>query len=283
MYNNYYANKIALVTGGGSGMGRGLCQKLAESGATVICTDINQANADETVVLIGQKDHKAIAKKLDVTQLADFETIINDIVKEHGRIDLIFNNAGVGITGELRDIDMAQFKKVMDVNFYGVMYGSQIAYKQMLKQGSGHIVNTSSLAGLVSYIPLITPYSVSKHAVVNYTRCLRQEAKAFSIRASIVCPGLINTPILNALPAINAREGWIEESMKAFAPGMPAIDAAHAILTGVARNKEVILFPRMATNIYSFAQYLNKTYLKVALKELTKFRKDFRINEEKMK
>ncbi|MEZ2334850.1 SDR family NAD(P)-dependent oxidoreductase [Mucilaginibacter sp. RCC_168] len=278
MYNNYYLHKVILVTGGGSGMGRALCEKLAKVGATVICTDINTQNADETVSLITQSGKNAVARKLDVAQLSDFEAVIADVVKEHGRMDMIFNNAGIAITGELRDISIDQWKKVLDINFYGVLYGSQTAYQYMIKQGSGHIVNTSSLAGVVGYIPLITPYSVSKHAVVNYTRCLRQEAKLFNIKASIVCPGLIDTPIIGSLPAVNADPSWNRDSIKQFEPGMPAEEAAHHILKGVAQNKEIILFPQMARTIFLFARYLKPGYLKMALKELKRFRENYRFN-----
>jgi len=279
MYNNYYLHKIILVTGGGSGMGRALCQKLAEIGATVICTDINTQNADETVAMITRNGKNAIARKLDVAQLPDFEEVIGDIVKEHGRIDMIFNNAGIAITGELRDISIDQWKKVLDINFYGVLYGSQVAYQHMIKQGSGHIVNTSSLAGVVAYIPLITPYSVSKHAVVNYTRCLRQEAKLFNIKASIVCPGLIDTPIIGSLPAVNADPSWNRDSIKQFEPGISAGEAANYILKGVAQNKEIILFPQMARTIFLFARYIKTGYLKMALKELKRFRSNYRFND----
>jgi len=279
MYNNYYLHKIILVTGGGSGMGRALCEKLAEIGATVICTDINTQHADETVAIITRNGKNAVARKLDVAQLPDFEAVIGDMVKEHGRIDMIFNNAGIGITGELRDISIDQWKKVLDINFYGVLYGSQVAYQYMIKQGSGHIVNTSSLAGVVAYIPLITPYSVSKHAVVNYTRCLRQEAKLFNIKASIVCPGLIDTPIIGSLPAVNADPSWNRDSIKQFEPGISAGEAADYILKGVAQNKEIILFPQMARTIFLFARYLKTGYLKMALKELKKFRSNYRFSD----
>jgi NAD(P)-dependent dehydrogenase (short-subunit alcohol dehydrogenase family) len=279
MYNNYYSNKIVLVTGGGSGMGRGLCEKLAQIDATVICTDINIANAEETVSLINQNKHTAVARKLDVAQLADFEEVIDDIVKEHGRIDLIFNNAGVGVTGEIRDFTMEHWKKVMDINFYGVLYGSQVAYQYMIKQGSGHIVNTASLAGLIAYIPLITPYSVSKHAVVNFTRCLRHEAKLFNIKASIVCPGLIDTPIINTSPAVNAKESWNQEATKQFAPGTSVQEAVGHILKGVEQNKEVILFPRLARIIFLFARYVKGSYLKVVHKQMAYFRTNFRLSD----
>jgi NAD(P)-dependent dehydrogenase (short-subunit alcohol dehydrogenase family) len=276
MYNNYYVNKIAMVTGGGSGMGRGLCEGLAECGAIVICTDINPKNIEETVKLIG-KDN-VTARKLDVTQQADFEAAIAGIVKEHGRIDLIFNNAGIGISGELRDLSIEHWKMVLDINFYGVLYGSQAAYLQMLKQGFGQIVNTASLAGLLDMIPLIGPYSVSKHAVLNYTRVLRHEAKAFNIKANTVCPGYINTPIIDALPAVNSKPGWNREAIKQFEPGLPVGKAVVCILDGVAKNKEVIVFPRIARLILQFSRLFKGPFLKASDKSLKDFREKFRLN-----
>jgi NAD(P)-dependent dehydrogenase (short-subunit alcohol dehydrogenase family) len=276
MYNNYYRDKVVLVTGGGSGMGRGLCEGLAECGAIVTCTDINLKNIEETVRLIGKDT--VTARKLDVTQQADFEEVIADIVKEHGRIDLIFNNAGIGISGELRDLSIEHWKKVLDINFYGVLYGSQTAYLQMLKQGFGQIVNTASLAGLLDMIPLIGPYSVSKHAVLNYTRVLRYEAKAFNIKANTVCPGYIDTPIIDALPAVNAKSGWNREAIKQFEPGLPVSKAVEYILNGVARNKEVILFPRVARLLLHFSRLFKGLYLKASDKSLKDFREKFRLN-----
>lgn len=258
-------------------MGRGLCQKLAECGAIVFCTDVNVANAEETIELIG--DSTAVARKLDVTQIQDFEAVIGEMVAAHGRIDLIFNNAGMGISGELRDISINQWKKVMDVNFYGVLHGSHTAYQQMLKQGSGQIVNTSSLAGLLAMIPLIGPYSASKHAVLNYTRVLRNEARAFNIKANTVCPGYIDTPIIDALPAVNSKPGWNREAIKKFEPGLPVAKAVDYILKGVAANKEVILFPRIARLILQFSRLFTGLYVKASNKSMTEFRQKFRLNE----
>jgi len=184
----------------------------------------------------------------------------------------------MGISGELRDLSIEHWKKVLDINFYGVLYGSQTAYLQMLKQGFGQIVNTASLAGLLDMIPLIGPYSVSKHAVLNYTRVLRHEAKAFNIKANTVCPGYIDTPIIDALPAVNAKPGWNREAIKQFEPGLPVSKAVEYILNGVARNKEVILFPRVARLILQFSRLFKGFYLKASDKSLKDFREKFRLN-----
>lgn len=206
MYNNYYANKIVLITGGGSGIGRGLCEKLAEAGATLICTDIDFNSAAETVSKI-EKD-TAIAKRLDVAQSAEIEDLIAGIVTQYGKLDLIFNNAGIAVSGEIRDITADDWQKIMAINFFGVLNGSQTAYRYMLKQGSGQIVNIASAAGLIDHLALMAPYAVTKHAVVSYTKTLRLEARQLGIKANVVCPGFINTSIgINGM-APNAKQGW---------------------------------------------------------------------------
>ncbi len=129
MYNNYFANKIVLVTGGGSGMGRGLCLGLSTSRATLICTDIDTDKAAETVLLAGRDNITAL--KLDVTQLAYVENTIAGIVARYGRLDLIFNNAGIAISGEMRDVSIDDWKKIIDINFYGVLYGLPVRKRLM--------------------------------------------------------------------------------------------------------------------------------------------------------
>src|ERR1700750_2822595 len=109
MYQNYYSDKAVLITGAGSGIGRALCIEVARAGALVICTDIDPDKAAETVKLIG--NDKVIDKKLDVTRLPDFENVIDEIVNTHQKLDIIFNNAGIAISGELRDTSIEHWKK----------------------------------------------------------------------------------------------------------------------------------------------------------------------------
>ncbi len=277
MYNNYYQSQIALVTGGGSGIGRGLCIRLAQAGATVICTDININIASETVTLIANKS--AEARKLDVTNLTEFEAVIGEIVARHGKIDVMFNNAGIAINGELRDIQSSDWRQIIDVNVYGVVNGSQIAYKQMLKQGFGQIVNTASAAGLVEDLALMGPYSLTKHSVVNYTRILRLEAMELGIKASVVCPGFVNTSIGVNSVARNASKAWEDYSIKLINKGMSADEAADIILGGVQRNKAVIAFPASTKSIVLFARLFRGIFRAGMQKQLKEFRAKYRINE----
>ncbi|MDB5133529.1 MAG: short-chain dehydrogenase/reductase [Mucilaginibacter sp.] len=277
MPNNYYAEKIVLVTGGGSGIGRELCLKLAKAGATIICTDIDPDSAALTISLI-EDTTKGVAGKLDVTQLAEFENVIEEAITKYGRLDLIFNNAGIAISGEIRDITADEWKKVMDVNFFGVINGSQTAYRYMLKQGFGQIVNIASAAGLIDYLALMAPYSVSKHAVVNYTKILRTEAKKLGIKANVVCPGFIGTSIgTNAIVA-NARQSWNDHAIEMVAKGISVDKAAGCILQGVAKNKEIIVFPFEARIIYLVTRLFKGLFRKAMQKQVKDFRANYRVS-----
>ncbi|TWI94833.1 NADP-dependent 3-hydroxy acid dehydrogenase YdfG [Mucilaginibacter frigoritolerans] len=236
MYNNYFHNKVVLITGAGSGIGRGLCLQLATEGAIVFCTDIDIAKAIETESMA--INGNIIAQKLDVAIITEFENIVTEIVNRHGRLDLIFNNAGIAVSGEIRDIDIEQWKKIVDINFYGVLNGSLTAYRQMLKQGSGQIVNIASAAGLIDYLALMAPYSVTKHAIVNYTKILRIEAKKLGVKANVVCPGFISTSIGENAINPHANTKWNEHAINEVAKGITIQKAVHHILKGVAANTE---------------------------------------------
>ena len=278
MYNNYFLNKIALVTGGGSGIGRGLCIKLAACGATVICTDLDPAKAEETILLAAADKAITAAKQLDVTQISGIEAIIAGIVAQYGRIDLIFNNAGIAVSGEMRDISIADWKKIIDVNFYGVLYGSQTAYNYMWRQGSGQIVNIASAAGLIDYLVLLAPYSVTKHAVVNYTKVLRAEASILGVKANVVCPGFISTSIgLNGI-APNANRDWSKKAAADVAKGITIEKAVHEILKGVAANKEVIIFPVKVRVQFLLAKWLKGLYKVLMQKSISDYRRNFRMS-----
>lgn len=275
MYNNYFKDKIALVTGGGSGIGRSLCRQLDAAGATVICTDVIVTHAAETVaMLVGKAD----AQLLDVTSESDFIISIEHIVKKYGKLDLIFNNAGIATSGELRDIPLDDWRKLMDVNFYGVLCGSQAAYQAMLKQGSGQIVNIASAAGLVDDLALLAPYSVSKHAVVNYTHILRLEGEELGIKANLVCPGFINTSIGENATDANAKPGWHQKSKDMVAKGISAEAAADSILKGVAANKRTIVFPGQTRVISRFASLFSGVFRRGMQKSVRDFRQNYRID-----
>jgi len=234
-----FRDKTAIVTGGASGIGKGLCEELGKYGAVVVVADLNEEEARNVAASLKASGGRAEAVKLDVTNEGDVRGLINETAAKRGKLDYIFNNAGIGIGGEVQDMDLDHWKRIVDVNQWGVVYGTLAAYKVMVKQGSGHIVNTASGAGLVPS-PLLTAYSMTKHAVVGLSTGLRAEGAELGVKVSVVCPGFIDTPIFDYTEYVNTSK---EVTMSIVPPklkAMSAVDCARATLRGVARNRGII-------------------------------------------
>jgi NAD(P)-dependent dehydrogenase (short-subunit alcohol dehydrogenase family) len=235
-----FQNKIAIVTGGASGIGCALCEGLAGRGALVIVADVNRAGGKGVAAAINAGGGRAQAVRLDVSIAADVCALIEATASQHGRLDYVFNNAGVGISGEMRDLTPEHWRRVLDVNLLGVLYGTRAAYTVMVRQGGGHIVNTASVMGLIGF-PTGIPYATTKSAIVSLSTSLREEAAGLGVKVSVVCPGFIQTPIWERSEILKADR----QQMLAVLPFklMDVTRAAHAILRGVARNRAIIVFP----------------------------------------
>jgi NAD(P)-dependent dehydrogenase (short-subunit alcohol dehydrogenase family) len=241
---------IALITGGGSGIGAAVGTLLARKGDTVILADINSDAADDVAARIVAGGGKAESAALDVRDMAAFAALVDRVVADHGRIDMIFNNAGIGVGGPIEDLSEEHWQRVVDINIMGVVHGIRAAYPHMIRQGDGHIVNTASLAGLVPS-PMLAPYAMSKHAVVGLSLSLRTEAAHHGVRVSALCPGPTETPILDSRgPAdLAAHEGVSARDLLTKASGgeiYPVEQLAEDFVRGVAANKAMIVAPRRA-------------------------------------
>ena len=238
-----FRDKVAIVTGGASGIGRALCEELARRGAIVVAADIDRAGAEQTAAMIVRAGGRAESVVLDVTRPEDVENVVRETVARHGRLDFMFNNAGLGMVGEVRDLRIEHWRKIMDVNFWGVLYGSAAAYAVMIRQGFGHIVNIASLAGLVSY-PTLAAYSTSKMAVVGFSNCLRVEAGNLGVRVSAVCPGFVQTAVFRKATYLNVRREYVVSRLQFRR--ITAQEAARRTLAGVERGEAIIVFPLYA-------------------------------------
>lgn len=232
-----FSGKVAIVTGAASGIGRGLCEVLLDQGAIVHATDIR---IDALAGLASGAGELSTAQ-LDVTRALDVAELVRRVANERGRLDLIFNNAGIGVVGDFRLIDLDDVRRITDVNLWGVVYGTKAAYEVMAEQGHGHIVNIASSAGVMP-VPMQTSYAMTKHAVVGFSRSLRIEAATYGVKVSAVLPGLVRTGFFEAATVVGDYDYQQEMEDVPVRP-IAARRAGELILAGVRANRELIAFP----------------------------------------
>lgn len=233
-----YKDKTAIVTGGASGIGRELCRALARAGATVYVADINREGADATVKLVLDEGGKAEAHVINMCDPDAVERMVN-MVAAKGALDYMFNNAGIIMFGEFRDMEYDQWRRFIDADIMSVIYGTHNAYRVMIKQGFGHIVNTSSVFGLFPFA-LGSAYTAVKQAVTGLTLALRPEASELGVKVTVACPGTVDTEVRKTYTVVKAdRNAFNSYILKQLSPEK----AARAILKGVLKNKGLIAFP----------------------------------------
>jgi NAD(P)-dependent dehydrogenase (short-subunit alcohol dehydrogenase family) len=266
---NEYKDKTVIVTGAASGIGRALSEELSRKGAIVILADIHRDGLKQAASKLTESGARVETAYLDVTRAEEVHALIDKVISDHGRLDYIFNNAGIAVAGEARDLSLDHWRRVIDVNLWGVIYGTNAAYSVMVKQGFGHIVNTASLAGLIGS-PTMIPYSTTKFAVVGLSSSLRAEAEEFGVKVSAVCPGFIQTGIFDAATYVHSRK----DDMLAKLPFKPmdVNEAARVILRGVARNKAIIVFPFYGRLLWWLQRVHNSLIKPVARKTVKDFR-----------
>lgn len=198
-------DKVALVTGGSSGIGRAAALLFAREGAKVVVADIQVEGGEETVGMIKEAGGDAIFVKTDVSKSSDVKALINKTVEHYGRLDCAFNNAGVGSRpAPIVDQEEEQWDRVININLKGVWLCMKYEVAQMLKQGGGTIVNTASVAGLVG-LRNMTPYTASKFGVVGLSKTVALECTQANIRVNAVCPGVIHTPMVDRFTGGNPQ------------------------------------------------------------------------------
>ena len=203
------ANKIAVVTGGGSGIGRATAELFAKEGARVVIGDLPKSHGEEVAKSIG-----ATFVATDVSDPKAIEKLVRSATDKHGRLDIMFNNAGIGIVSPFLDTSHETYSKTIGIDLDGVYWGVKAAGQVMVAQKSGAIVNTASVAGIRGSIGL-SAYNAAKHGVVGITRAAALEFAHAGVRVNCICPGIIDTPLVAV--AFGATEE-IRETMHRFHP-----------------------------------------------------------------
>jgi NAD(P)-dependent dehydrogenase (short-subunit alcohol dehydrogenase family) len=242
-----FAGRIALVTGAASGIGSALSAALSARGAHVVMSDIDSAALEAAVA---RTDGACSAVELDVGDAERFAAVTDQIATAHGRLDILINNAGTAAVGEAQELSLEHWRRVLAVNLDGVIHGVHAAYPRMVACGSGQIVNVASVAGLIP-APLFAPYAASKFAVVGMSLSLRAEARTHGVNVTVVCPGVIETPLLDTQAPAGLAPVASTPDVRAFltrglGSPYPAAALAEDVLGAMARNRAVLVSPRRA-------------------------------------
>lgn len=186
-------DKVAVVTGAGSGIGRASAQILARHGATVIVSDINKAAADETARLISDSGGQVVSAQVDVSRDGDVECLIGIALGNQGRVDILHSHAGIQVEGDLEQVDPQGMDASWRINVRAHFVAARLAVPHMKRQGGGSIVITASNSGVI-YDPGMIAYATSKHAVVAMARQIAKDYAQYNIRVNALCPGWVDTP-----------------------------------------------------------------------------------------
>lgn len=267
---DWYAGRSAIVTGGGSGIGAALGAALAAAGAWVVLADLDGTAAERVAASLDPARARGVT--LDVTDAAAVQALVDQVVAEHGRLDLIFNNAGISLIGETQDLTLAQWDGIIDVNIRGVVHGVAAAYPVMIRQGGGAIVNTASMGGLMA-AGLLTSYVMTKHAVVGMSLALRSEAAAYGVGVTAICPAAVETPILDkgAFGRIRGRDYFLKG--QGIRKPVDADVLAARVLAAVAGDEALVVEPVQARMAWRLQRLAPRFTQRASVKFIAKQRK----------
>ncbi len=237
-----FREKVTVITGAGSGIGRATALAFAAQGADLVIVDKEEDRIAEAAKEIEARGARVLARKVDVSDRTQVEDLSKYVIKERSRVDILYNNAGIGVGGSFECTSLEEWERIFSINFWGVLYGIKAFLPHMIERRYGHIVNTSSLAGLCA-IPGMSAYCSTKFAVAGLGEALRAEVRRYGIGVSTICPGVINTRVvadgcMNLREESRANRQAVVEFYKKF--GWPPERVARAVLSAVRHNRSVV-------------------------------------------
>jgi NAD(P)-dependent dehydrogenase (short-subunit alcohol dehydrogenase family) len=236
------SGRIGVVTGAASGIGRATALALAERGADLAICDLDEARLADTAKLIEESGHRALTARVDVANPEQMQAFAERVYSELGRVDVLVNNAGIGVGGNFVDVPLSEWNAIVGINLMGVVHGCHSFVPRMIAAGhAAHIVNIASMAGYVAG-PGMTAYSATKFAVVGLSEALAGELDEHGIGVTAVCPGVINTNItrVSRMYGPLASEENRERGVQAFERRNYSPErVAQGILAAIARNRRV--------------------------------------------
>lgn len=236
-----FAGKTAIVTGAASGIGAEIARQLAAHGAHVLATDVTEGALHDLVAEIKRAGGDATAMVVNVADRADVQRAVDSMVQQHGLLDFMFNNAGVGIFGDVEEVSLDEADTIVDVNLRGVLYGIGIAYRQMVRQGHGHLVSTASAGGLVP-VPLQAHYCATKHAVVGLHKTLALEAPDKGVATTVFCPAWVESGMFDSSTLHGGMAGADPRRLVPIKPLATDV-AVRRLLDGVQRKRRFVVTP----------------------------------------
>lgn len=245
--------QVSIVTGGASGIGLALGTALVHRGWHVVLADLQDVAAKQHADrLTHTGPGTAVGVHVDVRDADAVARLVEATHAEHGQLDLMVNNAGIGIGGEPEELELVHWDTIIDTNLRGVIHGCHAAYPVMLRQGHGQILNVASLAGLIPSVGQMAPYAATKFAVVGLSHALRAAGADRGIRVSVLCPGWIDTPLLDGawpedlpVPPSFAAARTLRETLVAAGVRIYPVDRlAEDTLRGLERDRAVLVIPR---------------------------------------
>lgn len=262
----------ALVTGGGSGLGKSLCLQLASRGVAVAVADLDVSRANGTVEAIARRQgpHDCFAVACDVGRTDGFALVLEEVRNRwRGELDLLINNAGIASAGELIGTDESEWRRLLDVNLLGVVRGCRTFLPLLLKRGRGHVVNIASFAGLACAPGMVT-YNVSKAGVIALSESLRGEVLDDGVGVSVACPAFFKTNLLESFNGSQSLTSQVEKLMQKSS--VQADDVAQDILSAVENEQFMIISHRDARRAFRLKRWLPERFFRQLIAQARRWR-----------